>query len=143
MALWTLSGTTRVSSYQKVHFAIFWIFWSKMKITQADAPTVWMDCHPIQTNWSPPPLPSPPFLCRMPFLTQPSQFILAWDRHQICWLAYPVAWFAYLVAWLSKVYKMKQNDKLITHNHYQSLLDKIRKHSMVIKKLKVYKHCNF
>jgi len=28
----------------------------------------------------------------MPFLTQPSQFILAWDRHQICWLAYPVAW---------------------------------------------------
>ena len=32
----------------------------------------------------PPPLPSPPFLCRMPFLTQPSQFILAWDRHQIC-----------------------------------------------------------
>jgi len=26
-------------------------------------------------------LPSPPFLCRMPFLAQPSQFILAWDRH--------------------------------------------------------------
>jgi len=21
---------------------------------------------------------------------QPSQFILAWERHQICWLAYPV-----------------------------------------------------
>jgi len=39
MALWTLSGTTRVSQYQKVHFAIFWIFWCKMKITQADAPT--------------------------------------------------------------------------------------------------------
>jgi len=28
----------------------------------------------------------------MPFLTQPSQFILAWDRHQICWLAYLVVW---------------------------------------------------
>jgi len=28
----------------------------------------------------------------MPFLTQPFQFILVWDRHQICWLAYPVAW---------------------------------------------------
>jgi len=28
----------------------------------------------------------------MPFLTKPSQFILAWDRHQICWIAYPVAW---------------------------------------------------
>ena len=34
--LWTLSGTTRVSWYQKVHFAIFWIFWCQMKITQAD-----------------------------------------------------------------------------------------------------------
>jgi len=42
-----------VSWYQKEHFAIFWIFWSKMKITQADAPTIWMDCHPIQTNWCP------------------------------------------------------------------------------------------
>jgi len=30
----------------------------------------------------------------IPFLAQPSQFILAWDRQQICWLAYPVAWFA-------------------------------------------------
>jgi len=36
----------------------------------------------------------PPFLHWMPFLAQPSQFILAWDRHQTCWLAYPVAWFA-------------------------------------------------
>jgi len=50
MALWTMSGITRVSHYQKVHFAIFWIFWCKMKITQAGAPTIWMDCHPIQTN---------------------------------------------------------------------------------------------
>jgi len=53
MALWSMSGTTRVSQYQKVHFAIFWIFWCKMKITQADAPTIRMDCHPIQTNWCP------------------------------------------------------------------------------------------
>jgi len=43
MALWTLSGTTRMSQYRKVHFAIFWIFWCKMKITQADAPTIQMD----------------------------------------------------------------------------------------------------
>jgi len=28
----------------------------------------------------------------MHLLAQPSQFILAWDRHQICWLAYLVAW---------------------------------------------------
>jgi len=27
------SGTARVSWYQKLHFAIFWIFWCKMKIT--------------------------------------------------------------------------------------------------------------
>jgi len=32
---------------------IFWIFCSKMKTAQADAPTIWMDCHPIQTNWCP------------------------------------------------------------------------------------------
>jgi len=32
-------------------FAIFSTFWCKMKITQADAPTIRMDCHPIQTNW--------------------------------------------------------------------------------------------
>jgi len=53
MAFWTLSGATRVSQYQKVHFAIFWIFWCKMKITQADTPTIRMDCHLIQTNWCP------------------------------------------------------------------------------------------
>jgi len=92
MALWTLSGTTRVSRYHKVHFAIFWIFWSKVKITQADTPTIWMDCCPIQTNWCPISAVTS-FLCRMPFLTQPSQFILAWDRHQICWIAYLVAGF--------------------------------------------------
>jgi len=51
MALWTMSGTTQVSQYHKVHFAIFWIFWCKMKITQADAATIRMDWHPIQTNW--------------------------------------------------------------------------------------------
>jgi len=52
-ALWTLSGTTRVIWYQKEHFAIFWIFWCKMKITQADTPIIQMDCHPIQTNQCP------------------------------------------------------------------------------------------
>jgi len=33
----------------------------------------------------------------MPFLTQPSQFMLAWDRHQIYWLAYLVAWFMKII----------------------------------------------
>jgi len=47
IALWTLSGKTRVSQYQKVHFAIFWIIWCKMKITQAVVGL------PPQTNWYP------------------------------------------------------------------------------------------
>jgi len=34
----------------------------------------------------------PTILCLMPFLQQPSQFILTWDMHQVCWLVYPVAW---------------------------------------------------
>jgi len=74
MALWTLSGTTRVSQY------ISRISWCKMKITQADAPTIRMDCNPNRTNWCPH-LYHPTILRRMPFLTQPS---LGWDRHQIC-----------------------------------------------------------
>jgi len=47
-ALWSMSGTTRVGQYQKVHFAIFWIFWCKMKITQADTLTIY--CLDIQTQ---------------------------------------------------------------------------------------------
>jgi len=50
MALSTLSGTTWVSRQQKVHFAIFW---SKMKIIQADAPTIRMDCHSSRLTGAP------------------------------------------------------------------------------------------
>ena len=87
------SRTTRVSWYQKVHFSIFWIFWCKMKITQADTPTIQMDCHPIQTNWCPHLCHPNHFYAGCPSW-QPSQFILACDRHRICWLAYPVAWYS-------------------------------------------------
>ena len=52
-ALWTLSGTTWVSWYQKVHFATFWMFWCKMKITQADTSTIRMDCHPSRLIGAP------------------------------------------------------------------------------------------
>jgi len=62
-----------------------------MKITQADAPTIRMDCHPsrligalisaIPTIFTPDALPG---------TTLPIYRGL--DRHQICWLAYPVAW---------------------------------------------------
>jgi len=47
---------------------------------------------PLQPVLSVTHLSHPPILRRIPFLLQPSQFILAWDRHQICWLAYSVAW---------------------------------------------------
>ena len=38
---------------QQSLLAIFWVFWCKVKTTQADAPTIRMDCHPIPTNWCP------------------------------------------------------------------------------------------
>ena len=59
--------------------------------------------HSVRIN-QPPTSLIPPFLRRMPFLPQPSQFILAWDKHQICWLAYPVAWFHVLLTTSSIYY---------------------------------------
>jgi len=47
--------------------------------------------HSIRTDQRPTSNPSSSLLCQMPFLPQPSHFIPAWDRHQICWLAYSVA----------------------------------------------------
>jgi len=41
------------------------------KITEADAPTVRLDVTPFRLS------PSPPFLCQMPFLLQPSRLTLA------------------------------------------------------------------
>ena len=52
------------------------------KITEADAPTGPSGCHPI---WTVGALTSsiPHFFHRMPFLPQPSQFILARVRHRM------------------------------------------------------------
>jgi len=76
------------------------------KITEADTPTIRLSATPTGPISDPPPS-YPPFLCRMPFLPQPSYFALAWNRHQICWLAYPVAWYTqwhdYPVAWFTQV----------------------------------------
>jgi len=58
---------------------------------QTDTPTIRLGVTPSRLISNPPPS-SLPFLCGMPFLPQPSQFILVWDRQQICWLAYTVAW---------------------------------------------------
>ena len=50
------------------------------KITEADTLTICLDAAPFGLSVPPPPS-SLPFLChRMPFLSQPSQFILAWER---------------------------------------------------------------
>jgi len=43
------------------------------KITEADAPTIRLGATPSKLLVPPP----PPFLCQMPFVPQPSQFILA------------------------------------------------------------------
>ena len=51
-------------------------------------------CTPPHPDYSVPhPSSSPSFLHRMPVLPQPSKFILAWDRQQVCWLAYSVGWY--------------------------------------------------
>ena len=85
--LWSFCRTTRVSRCQKKSSGLY---------------GAREDIRGIHTNnpagrrsvWTNQRLTSfvPPFSRRMPFLLQPSQFILARDRHQICWLAYPVAW---------------------------------------------------
>jgi len=65
----------------------FGILWRVEKIIEASALTIQMDAI-SPGPWMPTPPLFPPVLCRMPFLPQPSQFIPAWDRHQICWIAY-------------------------------------------------------
>ena len=84
------SGTTWVSRCQKKASSGLYGSRGDIKGTRSNNPA---GSHSIRTNQRPSPS-SPHFLRQMPFLLQPSQFILAWDRHQICWLAYPaVAWY--------------------------------------------------
>jgi len=71
--------------------------------------------HSVRIN-QPPTSLIPPFLRWMPFLPQPSQFILAWDKHQICWLAYPVAWFHVLLTTSSIYYCWRYHHTTPHHN---------------------------
>jgi len=85
-----------------------------MKITQTDTPTIWMDYHPIETNWwtGAPISAIPPLLHRMPFLAQPSQFILA---------CIPGTLVICLVAWWhssQQLYKIFKAQALLHCNHY-------------------------
>jgi len=61
------------------------------EITKADATIIWMETTPSRLTGDPT-SNIPTILCLIPFLPQPSQFILACDRHQVCWFAYWVAW---------------------------------------------------
>jgi len=76
--------------------------------------------HSIWTNQRPISF-IPRFLRRMLFLLQPSHFILAWNRHQICWLAYSVAWFT------KKLNKIRTKSKL-TYEQTFSKLSKFNLH---------------
>jgi len=58
---------------------------------------------------------SSPLLRRVPFLLQPSQFILAWDRHQICCLAYPVASF---LMKLNRLLKNRRTHSVLRRDHH-------------------------
>jgi len=74
------SGTTRVSRYQKKSSSGLYGARGDNRSRHADNPA---GCHSIWTNQRPTSL-IPTFLRRMPFLLQPSQFILAWDMHLAC-----------------------------------------------------------
>jgi len=69
----------------------FWIFEEQGKIMEAEKPTVRVGTTPSELT-APPPPKSPSFLHRMPFLPQPSQFFLAWDRQRFILACIPVAW---------------------------------------------------
>jgi len=89
-----LSGTTRAGRYQKRHSPTYTrnVLWESVIVLDfmrrgednrgkcADNPT---RRHPIRTIDAPISI-IPPILRQMLLLPQPSQFILAWDRHQIC-----------------------------------------------------------
>jgi len=111
-----LSGTTRVSRYQKRHSPTHtWnVLWESVIILNfvrcgednrgrcTDNPA---GRHHIRTVDGGPTSIITQILCRMLFLPQPSQFILAWDSHQICWIAYLEAWlggpFTWSTDWIS------------------------------------------
>jgi len=101
--------TTWVSRCQKKFCLGFMV---QGKITEADTLTMRNRCHSIQTNQRPTSI-IPLFVRRIPFLPQPSHFILAWDRHQICWLAYPVEWFVCACVCICTKYWQIENCALI------------------------------
>jgi len=84
------SGTTRVSRSRKKSSGLYG---AREDIIgrHTDNPA---GRHSMQTNQRPtsfiPHFYARCHSCRNP----PNQFILVWERHQICWLAYPAAWLS-------------------------------------------------
>ena len=79
VAVWTVTqnslhplSTSYVTARRLLDFMV------QGKITEAGVSTI----HPIRTI-SAPTFIIPPFLCRMPLLLQPFQFILGWDRQRM------------------------------------------------------------
>jgi len=69
--------------------SFFWTLWCKGRYQrQTHQQSGWA---PLHADSSAIHLPHLPVFTPVPFLSRPSQFILAWVTHQICWLAYPVA----------------------------------------------------
>jgi len=74
-------------AHREIH-AILWVLWCRTagEYKRGRCTDNLAGCHPICT------IGAPTFIIAtifMPdaFLPQPSQFILAWNRHQICWVA--------------------------------------------------------
>jgi len=76
-------GSRMMPSDSGWNLAIFLAFcWEQVILIEAYTLTIQLDANllglPILA-----PLLSPPFLCQMPFMLQPSVFILAWTRHWV------------------------------------------------------------
>ena len=95
--------------------AIFCILWW-WKTTEADAPTIRLDATPSGLSMPLPPS-SPPYLRRMPFLPQPSQFILAWDRHRVMQIMGNTVTSAKMPPPPKKTHKIRTHTHTHTHTH--------------------------
>ena len=98
-------------------FAIFWIFWSKIKITRADVPTIWMDCLPILTNWYPHLCHSQHFYAGYPSWYNPPIVSCLWTGTKYVGLH---------TRWLGQIYwKNFGSGKILAYPDKLSVLDKM------------------
>ena len=84
-----------------------------------DTRTIRVGVTPSGPIGNPPPS-NPPLLRRIPFLLQPSQFILAWDRHKNAGLHFPVAWFS-IITYCKFIAESKSKNILKFSEHLAKL----------------------